>query len=338
MLALSFGGAAANHRRLRNAEAGRCRQGSTAMESPSPTPVTPPARRDAVSDPEGGRARSARERVDRRVAAARSRLEGSWVTTLIAQLKRLHIGEWTLAFGAELLWSVLPLLILLSSLANTRIDDDLSRNIGLDTRGAHILEALFRSRPSHQLIPIVTSVLFSLAGTVAVVKSLQVLYERAFRQEDRERRRWSKLPRLVAWVAVLIGVLVAQAVIARPVRVAVGPVVQGVSRFLEATVFFWWTMHFLLRGRVPWRMLLRPAAVTAFLWIGLAVFSSRYFSSTIITDSREYGVIGVVFDLLTWFVLIGGVFVLGATFGAFWQDRRGTPWPSPAPITSSESS
>jgi hypothetical protein len=29
--------------------------------------------------------------------------------------------------------------------------------------------------------------------------------------------------------------------------------------FVVATVFFAWTMHFLLDGRVPWRLFIRPA-------------------------------------------------------------------------------
>jgi hypothetical protein len=41
-------------------------------------------------------------------------------------LKVLDVAKWTTVFGAELLWSVVPLLILLSSLANERIDDELS--------------------------------------------------------------------------------------------------------------------------------------------------------------------------------------------------------------------
>ena len=96
------------------------------MTSPTPT--------DDLSDADGGQRRSARDRALQRVAAVRSRFKGSWVDTLIAQLKTLDIGEWTLVFGAELLWSMLPLLILLSSLANTRIDDDLSRHIAASTR------------------------------------------------------------------------------------------------------------------------------------------------------------------------------------------------------------
>jgi membrane protein len=72
---------------------------------------------------------------------------------------------------------------------------------------------------------------------------------------------------------------------------------------------------------VPWRLVLEPALITALLWTGLALFSSVYFSSVIIDDSRLYGTIGVVFTLLTWFILIGGVIVFGATFGAVWQRR-----------------
>ncbi|HUA48466.1 MAG TPA: hypothetical protein VMA77_24720 [Solirubrobacteraceae bacterium] len=78
------------------------------------------------------------------------------------------------------LWSALPFIIVLSSLANKRIDDDLSRHIGLNGHGAHIVETLFRNTPSHAVVPTVTGPLFSFAGIVAVVASLQVVYERLF--------------------------------------------------------------------------------------------------------------------------------------------------------------
>jgi len=42
-------------------------------------------------------------------------------------------------FGASLLLSVLPFIILLSSIANHRIDTDLSRHIGLNHEGAAIV-------------------------------------------------------------------------------------------------------------------------------------------------------------------------------------------------------
>ena len=279
--------------------------------------MTQPAGTSGPSPTPGGR-HVATDRARRRVDAARRRYEGSWVADVAAQLKDLHFFDWTTIFGAELLWSALPFIIVLGSLANTRIDDDLSRHIGLNSRGAHIVETLFRNTPSHAVVPIVTGLLFSFAGIVAVVASLQVVYERLF---DQEHRGWRDLPRYVVWAVVVLGLLAAEGIIDHPERRAAGPVVQALLTFVIATIFFFWTMHFLLDGRVPWRRLVRPAIVTALLWVALAFFSSLYFSTTIIDDSKTYGTIGVVFTFLTWFILIGSVIVLGAAGGGVWQQR-----------------
>ena len=239
---------------------------------------------------------------------------------LRARLKALDLVNWTTVFGAELLWSVLPLLILLSSLANERVDDDVSRHIGVNAEGAHIVRGLFRNSPTLSLVPILTGLIFAIAGTIAVAGSLQVLYERAF---DIAQRKWRDIPRAVAWLVVLLGALVAEGIVSRPVRTTTGAVVELLVRFVAALIFFWWTMHFLLAGWAPWRVLIRPALVTALLWIALALFSSISLSSSIVSDSKLYGTIGVVFTLLTWFILIATVVVLGAALGAVWQHRRG---------------
>jgi membrane protein len=206
----------------------------------------------------------------------------------------------------------------LSSLANHRIEDDLSRHIGLDSQGARIVEGLFRHAPTHAFEPIVTGLIFAFTGSIAVVASLQTMYERLLGQEH---RGWRDLPRFVLWVVVLIGYLIAEVVIGKPIRAAAGPVVHGLVSFVVVTTFFCWSMHFLLAGRVPWRLLVRPAVTTSVLWLALTFFSSIYFSSVVIDDSKLYGTIGVVFTFLTWFILIGAVVVLGAASGAVWQSR-----------------
>jgi membrane protein len=255
------------------------------------------------------------------VAAARTRYEGSSIQDLFTLLKSLDLGNWTMGFGAQLLWSTLPLLILLSSLASGRIDDDLSRHLGLDAQGARVIRDLFRHSPTFSLVPIATGLLFALAGTIAVVSSIQVLYERVF---DQPRRGWRDYPRLVAWLAVLLATLIGEGLIGKPVLKAIGPVIMILVRFLVATLFLWWTMHFLLAGRTPWRVLFRAALVTAALWLVLYLFSSLSFSDTMVSDSNLYGAIGAVFTLLTWFVLIATALVLGAAFGAVWQRRAGS--------------
>jgi membrane protein len=214
---------------------------------------------------------------------------------------------------------VLPLLIILSSLANHRIDDDLSRHIGVSGHAAAVVRGLFRSAPTFSVVPILTGLLFALVGTVTVVASIQVLYERAFEQEH---RGWCDTPRFVVWVGVLLGALIVEGIVSKPVRTT-GLVLEGLVRFIAAMLFIWWTMHFLLAGRVRWRALIRPALVTAVLWLALAVFSSLSLSSTIVDDSKLYGTIGVVFTFLTWFILVATVLVLGAALGAVWQNRTG---------------
>src|SRR5947209_1432106 len=195
---------------------------------------SPPLPRDAAS---------AEGRRRRWLNAARGRYQGSLFQAIVAQLKAVDFFNWTTIFGAELLWSALPFIILLSSLANERIDDDISRHIGLDRQGAHIVRGLFRSSPAHAVVPIVTGLLFTFAGVIAVVASLQVLYERLF---DQERRGWRDTPRYFAWVAMLLVVLIVEGSITGPERRAAGAVGQAVVTFVVLAIFFTWTMHFLL--------------------------------------------------------------------------------------------
>jgi len=89
-----------------------------------------------------------------------------------------------------------------------------------------------------------------------VVASLQVVHERLF---DQKHRGWRDRPRYVASVAIVLGLLIADGFVNRPERHVAGPVVQALMTFVVATVFFAWTMHFLLDGRVPWRLFIRPA-------------------------------------------------------------------------------
>ena len=268
------------------------------MTSPDSADDPPPAHQD-----EHG---SVRPQVRDVAGAARNRFEGSSAQVFFRQLGALSFVDAITLFGAALLISVLPFIILLSSLANHRIDTDLSRHIGLNSQGARIVSQLFRASPAHSAAAIAAALVFATAGTMAVAGTLLVIYERVFGQPH---RGWRDVLRFATWAGVLFGILVAESVISGPVRGATGAVGQGLVSYAGVTAFFWWTMWFLLAGRVSWRVLLRPAILTALLWIGLELFSSVYFSEAIISDSNLYGTIGVVFSLMIWFMAIGAVIV-----------------------------
>ena len=251
--------------------------------------------------------------------ATRGRFAGSSAQMFLKQLGTLDFLDSIMVFGASLLISVLPFVILLSSLANHRIDTDLSRHIGLNHEGSLIVGHLFRSSPAHSATALVIALIFTFAGTMAVANSLQVIYERVF---SPRHRGWRDMLRFATWAGVMFGFLVADSVISDAVHTVAGPVGQGLVTYVGVTAFFWWTMYFLLAGRVPGRRLVRPAILTALFWIGLELFSAAYFSSSIVSDNRLYGTIGVVFSLMIWFVAIGAVIVLGAAAGATWDQRK----------------
>jgi membrane protein len=258
-------------------------------------------------------------RKNRFVASARTRYEGSLAQDIVTQLKGLDVADQIMLFGTGLLLSLLPLLILLSAFASERADDDIALHLGLNSQAAGVTSRLFRTAPASFNAATVLSLVFVVAGTVTVASSLQQIYERVFHQEH---RGWAYLPRRLVWVVVVCGAVALESVLARAATDAsIGWSVEIIA-FAVFAPFFWWSMHFLLGGRVGWRRLLPSAIATGLCFAGLGVFSRFYFSSTIISDNKIYGTFGTIFSILTWLAAIAAMIILGTVAGAVWEDRH----------------
>jgi membrane protein len=160
-----------------------------------------------------------------------------------------------------------------------------------------------------------------LAGTIAVARSIQRLYQQVFGRRD--ARGWANVLRCFVWALAAALEVYVDALISRPLRdLPAGRVFLGFGNLVIATALFWWGLHWLLRGEEPWRRLIPAGLATGIFWVGLGAFASMYFSSTLISDHRLYGAIGVVFDLVTWFVAMGAVITLGALVGHVFVSRR----------------
>ncbi len=254
------------------------------------------------------------------LAWARDRFEGSFAQSFLMRLKALDFASQATLFGAGLLVSLLPFVILLSAFASQRVDDDISLRLGLDRRAAGIMDHLFRSAPATLNAATATSLVFLIAGILAVAGSLQQIYEKVFRQDHRGMR---DVYRPLTWIVVLGVAMVTESLAERPVSgISAGGWLAPLVTVAIMTPFFWWTMHFLLAGRVRWRTLLPSAIITGVFYGGLGVFSRFYFSDTIISDSKTYGTVGAIFGIMTWFIAIGAVIILGAVAGAVREDRR----------------
>jgi membrane protein len=255
------------------------------------------------------------------LARAKDQYEGSFAQSFVARLTALEFVDQAVLFGAGLLVSLLPFVILLSAFASQRVDDDISLRLGLDHHAAVIVNHLFTAAPATLNAATASSLIFVVAGMLAVASSLRQIYEKIFHQDHHRSVR--DLYRLPAWVAVFCLAVLAESLASKPVHSLPGGVwLVELVTVAVMTPFFWWTMHFLLAGRVPWRRLLPSAIITGVFFGGLGVFSKVYFSSTITSDSRTYGMIGAILGIMTWLIAIGAVIILGAVAGVVWADRR----------------
>jgi hypothetical protein len=171
--------------------------------------------RQPGAQPETRRLVPARDKV---LAWARGRFDGSLAQSFLARLKTLDFADQAMLFGAGLLASLLPFVILLSAFASQPVDDDISLRLGLDRQAAGIMDHLFTSAPATLNAGTATSLVFLVFGMFAVAGSLQQIYEKVFRQDHRGIR---DLGRLLTWIIVLGVAVVTESVAERPVSSAV---------------------------------------------------------------------------------------------------------------------
>src|SRR5690349_21306944 len=79
---------------------------------------------------------------------------------LFRRLDALDFTNQAILLGSGLLISLLPFLIILSDLANERVDDDIALRLGLDHRAAIIVSHLFKQTSLTFNAATVTSFLF----------------------------------------------------------------------------------------------------------------------------------------------------------------------------------
>ena len=248
------------------------------------------------------------------------RYAGSTLRLIVARLRDLGFMCSITLFGAAFLLSALPFIILMSSFADRRVEDDLSHHLGLNRQASQIVDQLFSHSGSRSTPAVVLAVVLSVIGAAGVAGTLQNDYERIF---GTIHHGTGNVVRLLIWASGFCGWFMLDALISAGTRpLPVGWLLDATIGFLVTYAFFWWSLHFLLAGNVSWGRLRLPAALTATLWLALEGIAVLYFSSTITSDSKVYGTIGVVFSLLTWFIAVAAVILVGAVAGEVWHERR----------------
>jgi membrane protein len=222
-------------------------------------------------------------------------------------------------FAAVLLLCLVPFLIVLQSLAGRSGATGLVRRFGLSEEAANaVRQALTSPSGASGTISGLSWVFFILGG-IAAAAAIQELYERVFEVEGRGFRH---TPRRVVWLAAAVGFSLVASWLQPKLHHVGGIMLIAVVALVGATAFWWFSMWLLLAGKMAWRELFPSALATGIFWLGMVVVFRLTMSSTIISNFRKYGPIGVVFALMSLLIAIGVVIMLGALVGLAWRERH----------------
>jgi membrane protein len=193
----------------------------------------------------------------------------------------------------------------------------LTARLGLSQQAAVDVGHLFTSASAiSNAVTGLSWVFFVLAG-IAAATAIQRLYQRVFGQDPRGPR---DTLRAVIWLVLTAG-WTAVNTSAGPGFRASAPLLWWLVNIPAVIGFWWFTMWFLLAGRVSWRRLYPCGVATGAFWLGMYAVFSVIFSGMVISYDQKYGPIGIVFGLMSFFIAIGVVITLGAAVGLMWQDR-----------------
>jgi membrane protein len=257
-------------------------------------------------------------RIRRGIEVGKEKFSGSSAHHLLRRLDTLDIVNRAILFAATLFLCLFPFIIVVNSLAGRSTADHLSGHLGLNKQASEIVGHLFTPPGGASNTVTGASYVFFIVSGVAAATAVQELYQRAFDLKGLGAR--DKL-RGLAWLAALVGFLFLNGWAGPLLRNAAGPAALAVAGLVAYTGFWWFTMWFLLAGRVHWRRLFPCAIATGVLWIAMEAFFAAFLSGVVISNYHEYGPIGTVFSLMYFLIAIGVVLILGAVLGLVWGDR-----------------
>jgi membrane protein len=263
---------------------------------------------------------SMKDHLRQRAHRAKGRLQESSGGDLWKRLNSMDFMNRGLIFASVLLLCFFPFLIVATSLTGRSASTTVVRDLGLNHEAAADVGRVFASphATSGQLSGL-SYVLF-IVGGIAAATAVQDLYEAAF---DLKSRGFKDTWRRALWLALVFGGGFFVAWLGKPVRNLGGPALLAGLAFPYFAAFWWFTMWFLLGGRVSWRALFPSAIATGVCWVGMEVVFSLVYSNSVIHDYKKYGDIGVIIAMMSYFIAIAVVIILGAVAGQVWRDRRG---------------
>jgi membrane protein len=229
------------------------------------------------------------------------------------QLAVLEVINSSLQFAAVFTLGFIPFLMVLSAVLGSGLSRAIVAGSGFSAQASHDVTALFaHSRAAPASLSMFGLGLAVLGGS-AISHMIQTWYADIFRARI---HGWKALVRRAEWLAGVFGFVALQVVIGRAIEPLSGHIAAASAQFLLATAFWWWSLHCLLSGQIPWRRLFPAGLTTAICCTGLGVYIAYVASPSIVSNEAAYGPIGVVTTLVSAEIGLGVAVQLGAVIGA----------------------
>lgn len=223
-----------------------------------------------------------------------------------------------MAIAAQSYSAFLPLVIVYSSTLprgeNENFADVLVNRFELKDAAAESVRQAFAPSGEVESSLTMLGVVLLLVSTLSFTRGLQRMYEGAFGLPTLGMRN---TPRAIVWLLV-IGVVVA-------LRPIVTEPLSGwllTAGTLTMSTLLWLVTPYLLLGRRVRPLRLLPSAFLAAVGMaGIGIWSVLFMPHTLSSSAEQYGVIGIGFAMLTWFVAVASVIVVATTGGATIAER-----------------
>ena len=267
----------------------------------------------------------------RRIAA-----DDGLIRTFSQEYVRSDLGGRSLALTAQYALSAAPVLVaaavLVRRLRHADLMSLLTALFGLHGVARDDVRELFRAAQDadlgSQVLGLILGVLFATGAAATLQRSLEVFWHV---RKAPLRAMWRHL----VWVCALVPFFTLSIRLATVTqKMTITPVVDAlmapVGLGIGSAIFFWWSQHFLLRGRIPWRALLPGSLLTGASLMVLSLLTQLIASSEIAEDVTNYGLVAASFALLVEVWLMSSVLLLATLIGAILHRRK---HPDPSTIT-----
>jgi membrane protein len=251
------------------------------------------------------------------------------------QLSDLGVINTSLQFAALFTLGFIPFLMILSDALGSGLSRAIVIRGGFGGKAARDVATLFaHGRAAPAGLPVFGLVL-AVVGGAAISHMIQTWYAKIFRAKI---HGWKAVGRRAEWLAGVSGFVALQVIIGRSIQPLGGPIAAAGAQFLLAVVFWWWSLHCLLSGQIPWRRLFPAGLATAVCYTGLGLYIAYVMPSSTLSNEALFGPIGAVITLVSAEIGLAVALQLGAAIGASIGRGKKTPpatdWAHPGPYVS----